>query len=94
MEEENKEEMADLNTAHSKSTSEKFEPESPGVPEAGGGLATEGESGRLVPSEESSVEPDGSHTVTCTFTVSLAVPVLATSKYLMQAFLGTLFVTL
>ncbi|XP_013043122.3 uncharacterized protein CFAP92 isoform X1 [Anser cygnoides] len=80
MEEENKEEMADLNTAHSKSTSEKFEPESPGVPEAGGGLATEGESGRLVPSEESSVEPDGSHTVTCTFTVSLAVPVLATKQ--------------
>ncbi|XP_035193411.1 uncharacterized protein KIAA1257 homolog isoform X3 [Oxyura jamaicensis] len=72
--------MADTNTAHSKSISEKCEPESPGMPEAGGGLATEGESGRLGPSEECSVEPDGSHTVTCTFTVSLAVPVLATKQ--------------
>lgn len=91
MEEENKEEMADPNTARSKSTSEQLEPESPGVPGAGGALATEGESGRRVPSEESSLEPDGSHTVTCTFTVSLAVPVLATSMYLMQTFLGNLF---
>uniref|UniRef100_A0A8C3B8B8 Cilia and flagella associated protein 92 (putative) n=1 Tax=Cairina moschata TaxID=8855 RepID=A0A8C3B8B8_CAIMO len=80
MEEENKEEMADPNTARSKSTSEQFEPESPGVPGAGGGLATEGASGRRVPSEESSLQPEGSHTVTCTFTVSLAVPVLAAKQ--------------
>lgn len=91
MEEENEEETADPNTARSKSTSEQFEPESPGVPGAGGGLATEGASGRRVPSEESSLQPEGSHTVTCTFTVSLAVPVLAASTYLMQTFLGNLF---
>ncbi|XP_010292267.1 PREDICTED: uncharacterized protein FLJ43738 [Phaethon lepturus] len=77
VEEDGKEEMPDLNTICSEST---FETENLEVLEGGGHLTPEGESSRLLTSEKSWVELDGSHTVTCTFTVSLAVPVLPTGQ--------------
>ncbi|XP_032851697.2 uncharacterized protein KIAA1257 homolog isoform X2 [Tyto alba] len=75
--EEHDKEMTDLNTICSESS---FETENLEVLGSGGCLTPEGESSRLLPSEESSVEPDGSHTVTCTLTVSLAVPALPTGQ--------------
>uniref|UniRef100_A0A8C0IBG6 Cilia and flagella associated protein 92 (putative) n=1 Tax=Bubo bubo TaxID=30461 RepID=A0A8C0IBG6_BUBBB len=81
MEEDDKEEVTDLNTICSEST---FETENLEVLGSGGHLTPEGESSRLLPSEKSSVELGGSHTVTCTLTVSLAVPALPTGKYLKQ----------
>lgn len=76
-EEDDKEEMTDLNTTCSEST---FETENLEVLGRAGHLTPEGEGSRFLPSEKSSVEPDGCHTVTCTFTVSLAVPALPTGK--------------
>ncbi|XP_030314483.1 uncharacterized protein KIAA1257 homolog [Calypte anna] len=46
----------------------------------GGHLTPDGESSRLPPSENSCVELDGSHPVTCTLTISLAVPILSTGQ--------------
>uniref|UniRef100_A0A8D0FIX0 Cilia and flagella associated protein 92 (putative) n=1 Tax=Strix occidentalis caurina TaxID=311401 RepID=A0A8D0FIX0_STROC len=75
VEEDDKEEVTDLSTICSEST---FETENLEVLGSGGHLTPEGESSRLPPSEKSSVELGGSHTVTCTLTVSLAVPALPT----------------
>lgn len=91
VEEDDKDDITDLNTFSLKST---LETENPKVVGGGGQLTPEGESSRLLPSEGSSVAPDGSHTVTCTFTVSLAVPALPTGKYLTQVFLRTLLLLL
>ncbi|KAM6197648.1 uncharacterized protein CFAP92 isoform 2-T2 [Sarcoramphus papa] len=77
VEEDDKEEMTDLNTICSESI---FGTENLEVLGGGGHLTPEGESSRLLPSEKSSVELDGSHTVTCSFTVSLAVPALPTEQ--------------
>ncbi|XP_063203698.1 uncharacterized protein CFAP92 [Chroicocephalus ridibundus] len=77
VEEDDKDDITDLNTFSLKST---LETENPKVVGGGGQLTPEGESSRLLPSEGSSVAPDGSHTVTCTFTVSLAVPALPTGQ--------------
>ncbi|XP_074692774.1 uncharacterized protein CFAP92 isoform X1 [Strix aluco] len=77
VEEDDKEEVTDLNTICSEST---FETENLEVLGSGGHLTPEGESSRLPPSEKSSVELGGSHTVTCTLTVSLAVPALPTGQ--------------
>ncbi|XP_054072233.1 uncharacterized protein CFAP92 isoform X2 [Rissa tridactyla] len=77
VEEDDKDDITDLNTFSLKST---LESENPKVFGGGGQLTPEGESSRLLPSEGSSVAPDGSHTVTCTFTVSLAVPALPTGQ--------------
>ena len=91
VEEDDKEEMTDLNTVRSESI---FGTENLEVLGGGGHLTPEGESSRLLPSEESSVELDGSHTVTCSFTVSLAVPALPMGRYLTQVFLRTLLLLL
>ncbi|XP_029899721.2 uncharacterized protein KIAA1257 homolog isoform X4 [Aquila chrysaetos chrysaetos] len=77
VEEDDKEEMTDLNTTHSEST---FETENLEVLGRAGHLTPEGEGSRFLPSEKSSVELDCCHTVTCTFTVSLAVPALPTGQ--------------
>lgn len=77
VEEDDKEEMTRLNTTRSEST---FETENREVLGRAGHLSPEGEGSQFLPSEKSSVEPDGCHTVTCTFTVSLAVPALPTGK--------------
>ncbi|KAM9654866.1 uncharacterized protein CFAP92 isoform 5-T8 [Morphnus guianensis] len=77
VEEDDKEEMTDLNTTCSEST---FETENLEVLGRAGHLTPEGEGRRFLPSEKSLVELDGSHTVTCTFTVSLAVPALPTGQ--------------
>ncbi|KAM6387481.1 uncharacterized protein CFAP92 [Pluvialis apricaria] len=77
VEEDDKEEITDLTTISFKSTTETENLE---VVRGGGHLTPEGESSRLLPSEKSSVALDGSHTVTCTFTVSLAVPALPTGQ--------------
>ncbi|CAM9364502.1 unnamed protein product [Bubo scandiacus] len=77
VEEDDKEEVTDLNTICSEST---FETENLEVLGSGGHLTPEGESSRLLPSEKSSVELGGSHTVSCTLTVSLAVPALPTGQ--------------
>ncbi|XP_014816863.1 PREDICTED: uncharacterized protein KIAA1257-like [Calidris pugnax] len=73
VEEDDKEENTDLNRISLEST---FETETPEVAGGGEHQTPEGESNRLPLSEE----PDGSHTVTCTFTVSLAVPALPTGQ--------------
>lgn len=91
VQEDDKDQMADLNTICSEST---FEAETPEAVAGGGPLSPEGEGSSLLPSEEACVGPDGSHTVTCTFTVSLAVPALPTGKYPTQVFLRTLFLLL
>uniref|UniRef100_A0A8B9Q7S2 Cilia and flagella associated protein 92 (putative) n=1 Tax=Apteryx owenii TaxID=8824 RepID=A0A8B9Q7S2_APTOW len=75
------EEMTGLDTICSKNT---FETESLEVLEDGGHLTPESESSRPYLSEKDSVELAASHTVTCTFTVSLAVPIVVPSKYLTQ----------
>ncbi|XP_025922184.1 uncharacterized protein KIAA1257 homolog [Apteryx rowi] len=67
------EEMTGLDTICSKNT---FETESLEVLEDGGHLTPESESSRPYLSEKDSVELAASHTVTCTFTVSLAVPLV------------------
>ncbi|XP_049682604.1 uncharacterized protein CFAP92 isoform X9 [Accipiter gentilis] len=77
VEEDDKEEMTRLNTTRSEST---FETENREVLGRAGHLSPEGEGSQFLPSEKSSVEPDGCHTVTCTFTVSLAVPALPTGQ--------------
>ncbi|XP_064930950.1 uncharacterized protein CFAP92 isoform X3 [Columba livia] len=77
VQEDDKDQMADLNTICSEST---FEAETPEAVAGGGPLSPEGEGSSLLPSEEACVGPDGSHTVTCTFTVSLAVPALPTGQ--------------
>ncbi|XP_052632733.1 uncharacterized protein CFAP92 isoform X5 [Harpia harpyja] len=77
VEEDDKEEMTGLNTTCSEST---FETENLEVLGRAGHLTPEGEGSRFLPSEKSLVELDGSHTVTCTFTVSLAVPALPTGQ--------------
>lgn len=87
VEEDDKGEMTDLNTICSEST---FETENLEVLGGGGRLTPEGESSRLLPSEKGWVELDGCHTVTCTLTVSLAVPALPSGEYLMRVFLRTL----
>ncbi|XP_068763493.1 uncharacterized protein CFAP92 isoform X2 [Struthio camelus] len=70
-EEEMEEEMTDLDAMCSKST---FETESLEVLEGGGHLTPESKSSKSFLSEEGSI--GASHTVTCTFTVSLAVPIV------------------
>ncbi|XP_071611553.1 uncharacterized protein CFAP92 isoform X1 [Heliangelus exortis] len=66
--------MTDLDTASS------FEAANLEVLSDGGRLTPDGESSRLPPSENSCVELDGSHPVTCTLTISLAVPILSTGQ--------------
>ncbi|XP_054693600.1 uncharacterized protein CFAP92 [Grus americana] len=73
VEEDDKEEMTDLNTICSEST---FETENLEVSAGVGHLTSEGETSRLLPTENSWVGLDDSHPVTCTFTVSLAIPAL------------------
>ncbi|XP_068275906.1 uncharacterized protein CFAP92 [Nyctibius grandis] len=77
VEEDDRGEMTDLNTVCSEST---FETENLEVLEGDGHLTPEGGSSRILLSEKPSVELEGSHTVTCTFTVSLAIPVLSTGE--------------
>lgn len=91
VEEGDKEEITDLTTTSFKST---VETENLKVVRGGGHLTAEGENNGLLLSEKSSVALDGSHTVTCTFTVSLAVPAPPTGKYLTQVFLRTLLLLL
>ncbi|GAB0194740.1 hypothetical protein GRJ2_001939300 [Grus japonensis] len=73
VEEDDKEEMTDFNAICSEST---FETENLEVSAGVGHLTSEGETSRLLPTENSWVGLDDSHPVTCTFTVSLAIPAL------------------
>lgn len=77
VQEDDKDQMTGLNTICSESA---FETETLEAVADGGPLSPEGEGSNLLPSEEACVGPGGSHTVTCTFTVSLAVPALPTGK--------------
>ncbi|XP_010210144.1 PREDICTED: uncharacterized protein KIAA1257 homolog [Tinamus guttatus] len=77
IEEGNGEEMTDLGTVSSKST---FESASLEELEGSGHLTLESESSRPCLSEKDSEELDASHTVTCTFAVSLAVPIVVSKR--------------